>query len=178
MPRGTTLEKRTLPDGFPDGLIALLEQISLAEIMRLIERTARWVAPETFKLLPVWFPEYARQSYLYNANWSEPRMLTKRKTNVSVHKQETNTYANMALKYALGLSSKDRPNWSRCHIWGIDDPLFKKSSAVVQDHRFYSYVANMVLLPTPLKAFTDTMPEVKAMLRICVRNLYNWHCEH
>lgn len=32
----------------------------------------------------------------------------------------------------------------------------------------------MVLLPTPLKAFTDTMPDVKAMLRICARNLYAW----
>ena len=36
----------------------------------------------------------------------------------------------------------------------------------------------MVLLPTPLKAFTDTMPEVKAMLRICGRSLYGWECDH
>lgn len=36
----------------------------------------------------------------------------------------------------------------------------------------------MVLLPTPLKAFIDTMPEVKAMLRICARHLYGWHCDH
>jgi|HubBroStandDraft_5_1064220.scaffolds.fasta_scaffold75059_2 hypothetical protein len=35
----------------------------------------------------------------------------------------------------------------------------------------------MVLLPTPLKAFTDTMPEVKAMIRICARNLYRWQCD-
>ena len=36
----------------------------------------------------------------------------------------------------------------------------------------------MVLLPTPLKAFTDTMPDVKAMLRICAHNLYGWECNH
>ena len=36
----------------------------------------------------------------------------------------------------------------------------------------------MVLLPTPLKAFTDTMPDVKAMLRICARNLYGWPSGH
>jgi hypothetical protein len=46
------------------------------------------------------------------------------------------------------------------------------------DRRFFSCVGNMVLLPTPLKAFTDTMPEVKAMLRICARNLYGWQCDH
>ena len=36
----------------------------------------------------------------------------------------------------------------------------------------------MVLLPTPLKAFTDTMPDVKKMLRICAFNLYGWKCDH
>jgi hypothetical protein len=36
----------------------------------------------------------------------------------------------------------------------------------------------MVLLPTPLKAFTDTMQEVKALVRICARYLYGWHCDH
>ena len=36
----------------------------------------------------------------------------------------------------------------------------------------------MVLLPTPLKAFTDIVPEVKTMLRICARNAYGWQCDH
>lgn len=36
----------------------------------------------------------------------------------------------------------------------------------------------MIVLPTPLKAFTDTMPEIKAMLRVCARNLYSWQCDH
>jgi hypothetical protein len=45
--------------------------------------------------------------------------------------------------------------------------------AELQDRRFYSCVANMVLLPMPLKAFTDTILEV-----ICARNLYGWHCDH
>src|SRR5216684_4671194 len=89
-----------------------------------------------------------------------------------------NTYANITLTRALGLRSNVRPNWSCCHVWGVDDALYQESNAVVQDRRFYSCVANMVLLPTPLKAFTDTMPEVKAMLRICARYLYGWHCDH
>jgi hypothetical protein len=49
---------------------------------------------------------------------------------------------------------------------------------VVADSRFYSCVGNMILLPTPLKAFTDTLPEIKAALRICARNLYDWRCDH
>jgi len=48
----------------------------------------------------------------------------------------------------------------------------------VQDRRFFSCVANMVLLPTPMKAFTDEMPDVKSMLRICAKNFFGWQCDH
>jgi len=159
-------------------LEALRAELDLAEIMRLIERTARWVAPETFQLLPVWFPEYVRGNYFYKANWSAQQMNVNQQTQNAEHKKEGNLYANKALTYALGLRSDDRKNWSCCHIWGNDDPSYQQSNKVVQDHRFYSCVANMVLLPTPLKAFTDSMPEVKMMLRECARNLYGWHCTH
>jgi len=169
------LSETTLPK---DGLTALREEMQLSEIMRLIERTARWVDPETFRLLPLWYPEHTRGSYFYKKNWSEPQMNKNRQTGHTEHKREGNVHANKALTHALGLRSEDRPNWSCCHIWGVDDALFKETNAVVQDRRFFSCVANMVLLPTPLKAFTDTMREVKAMLRICAQYLYSWHPKH
>ena len=36
----------------------------------------------------------------------------------------------------------------------------------------------MVWLPTPLKGFTDCVPEIKRMLRTCCFYLYGWACEH
>ena len=36
----------------------------------------------------------------------------------------------------------------------------------------------MIWLPTSLKGFTDTLPEIKAMLRVCAFHLYGWACEH
>lgn len=156
----------------PDGLTALRVEMELSEMMRLIERTARWVDPKTFLLLPMWYPEHARKCLFYKKNWTVPQL------NKDKEKQEGNLHANKALTHALGLRSDDRPNWSCCHIWGIDDPLFQEANVVVQDRRFFSCVANMVLLPTPLKAFTDTVPEIKAMLRICAMALYGWHCDH
>ena len=36
----------------------------------------------------------------------------------------------------------------------------------------------MLWLPTPLKAFTDAIPEIKAMLRVCAFHLYDWICDH
>ena len=161
-----------------DGLDALRAEIGVREIASLIERTAAWVAPETFRMLPVWYPAHARGRHFYKGNWSQPQMNTKRSSGASAHKVEGNIYANNALTLAVGLRKATRPNWSCCHIWGVDDLKFQKANAVVQDRRFYSCVANMVLLPTPLKAFTDHMFDIKAMLRVCARNLYGWECDH
>ena len=63
----------------PDGLYALRLGLK-AEVMRLIERTCRWVDPDTVKLLPLWYPEHARRSYFYksvetNASRGLPAML-------------------------------------------------------------------------------------------------------
>jgi hypothetical protein len=162
----------------PDGLEALRAELSVGEVMRLLERTARWVDPQTFRLLPIWYPEFARGVFFYKANWSEPQLNKSRQTGEIIHKREGNVHANKALTSALGLRSGDRPNWSCCHIWGVDDSSYQLSNSVVQDRRFFSCIANMVLLPTPLKAFTDYMKEVKAMLRICAYHLYGWQCEH
>jgi len=167
------------PESVPtDGLDALRAQIGSLEIASLIERTARWVAPETFIRLPVWYPEHARGALFYKSNWSEPQMNRKQSTGASAHKFEGNVYANAALTFALGLRKQERPNWSCCHIWGLDDARYQSANVVVQDRRFYSCVGNMVLLPMPLKAFTDSMPEIKAMLRICAHSLYGWQCDH
>jgi hypothetical protein len=117
--------------------------MSLREIASLIERTARWVSPETFKLLPLWFPEHGRRGLFYKGNWSEPQMNKNRATGHSVHKSEGNVHANKALTLALGLRSKHRPNWSCCHIWGIDDARYQLSNAIVMDRRFFSCVGNM-----------------------------------
>jgi hypothetical protein len=65
--------------------------------MRLIEHTARWVDLETFRLLPIWYPEHARGAHFYKKNWSEPQMNTNRETGHSEHKREANRYANVAL---------------------------------------------------------------------------------
>jgi hypothetical protein len=61
---------------------------------------------------------------------------------------------------------------------GVDDPGFQRTNRIVSDRRFYSCVANMVWLPTPLKGFTDAVPDVKRILRTCAFHLYDWTCQH
>jgi len=161
-----------------DGLEVLREQLDLLTIMRLIEDTALWVDRETFEYLPVWYPEEARRDLMYKSNWSEVQKNTSKVSGETVHKRVGNGGANKALTMALGMKAKNRPNWTCCHIWGVDDPTYQKSNFVASDKRFYSCVGNMILLPTPLKAFTDVMQEVKDMLRIASSYYYDWLPDH
>ena len=79
---------------------------------------------------------------------------------------------------ALGVVGKYPKGWTTCHIWGYDDEQFVGSSEIVRDRRFFSCLGNMVLLPTPLKGFTDAVPLIKRHLRVCAFHLYGWACEH
>jgi hypothetical protein len=169
--------RHAVADGFfiPDGNDVLREDISA--VVELIERSARWANPVTFRRLLVWAPQTARGRPLYDASWSRRYTNTRQATGVTADKFEGNVAAMQALVAALAVASPKPKNWTVCHR-GYDDPSFAQPSAVVQDPRYFSCVANMVWLPTPLKGFTGTLPEIKAMLRVCAFHLYGWACEH
>lgn len=133
-------------------------------VMDLIVRSARWVDPAIASGLPVWYPAFHRGMPLFQANWSTPQMISgKRGT-------ESNLKASVTIHAALG---GKQSNWTCCHIWGQTSPLFGAGS-LTQDPRYYTRLANMVLLPTPLKALTDSLPEVQEALQVCAWNLYGF----
>lgn len=160
----------------PDGNAEIAEEIPL--VVEIIARTSRWVNPKTFHELPVWCPWTARGRPLYDSTWQRRYTNTKRSTKQTVEKVEGNVAAGKALLAALGVGHPKPKNWTVCHIWGYDDPAFASQGSIVQDPRYFTCVANMVWLPTPLKGFTDALPEIKTMLRTCAFYLYGWVCEH
>lgn len=148
------------------------------DVPSLVARCCKWVAPETFQRLPVWYPESWRGAPICDSGWTRQYTNRKRSTGHVAPKTEPNIRAAWALWQALGYRRRRHPeNWSVCHLWSVDDPKFQKTNTVVQDARYYSCVANMVALPTPLKAITDADPEVKRMLRLCAYHLYGWVCD-
>jgi hypothetical protein len=156
----------------PDGLSEIKHELPL--VMQMIARTARWVHPETFRALPIWCPDTARGRPRYDSTWR--RVLVSGR---NVPKVEENIRAAAALVEALGIKTPPKPkNWTVCHIWGYDDENFAGKSNVVQDPHYYSCVGNMTWLPTPLKGFTDAVPQIKECLRVCAFHLYGWACEH
>ncbi len=98
--------------------------------------------------------------------WATPQLNKEKKK-----RSETNYRANWAIDAALGGKGC---NWTCCHIWGYSDPTCQEKGSLTHDPRYYSCLPNMVLLPTPLKALTDCMPEVQMALKVCSWNLYGW----
>jgi hypothetical protein len=161
-----------LPDGLD--LFAQISRDLNISVTPIIERACRWVDPKTFQMLPVWYPETHRGGPMFNAKYDR-QYTNKRRGGEPIPKTEPNIQAGKAIRQAMGIPVSWRGyNWTVCHIWGIDDPLFQRSNTIISDPRYYSCVGNMVLLPTPLKAFTDSVPEIKYMLRLCAYNLYGW----
>lgn len=111
---------------------------------------------------------------MYDAKY-ERQYTNKKRTGAISTKTEPNIQAGKAIRQAMGIPVSWRGfNWTTCHVWGIDDPTFQRSNVIVSDPRYYSCVGNIVLLPTPLKALTDSVPQIKFMLRVCTYNLYGW----
>ena len=140
------------------------------EILPIILKASYWVHPDIFKALPVWYPEFWRTAPLFKSDWST------RQLNNGEPKDEGNGQASITLKKALNLSGELDNEWTCCHIWGTHG--FQNSNEIIRDSRFYSCVANMTLLPTPLKAFTDSDINIKFALRVLAFHLYDWVCDH
>jgi|GEM_PF-414608 len=155
----------------PDGLAAFTESIAKRklDLYPLLNEVSYWVHPKTFQYMPIWYPEFARKVPLYQVNW------TTRQLNNGREKFEGNVHGRFSLLAALGQPDGADVKWTCCHIWGLNGI---EDNPVVKDHRFYSCVGNMLFLPTPFKALSDSVPAVKALLRVMAYNLYGWMCDH
>lgn len=151
-----------------DGNDVLADTVEPSVLADTLARVCRWPDPKAFALLPVWHPETARKQPLFTKRWSAQM------TNRDAPKFQTNDEANRMLTKLVARNAMSRPNWTCCHIWGNDDARFQSNHSEVNDPRFYSCPANMVLLPTPLKGLTDAIPEVKAALRWVAYLIYGF----
>src|SRR5688572_21324047 len=80
---------------------------------------------------------------------------------------DDNSYANVALKRALGLHRLQLEGFEACHIW----------PRTCYDERFHTVVANLVLLPRALAGLSDHDVEIQASLQYRAYELYAWYPE-
>lgn len=78
---------------------------------------------------------------------------------------DDNSYANVAIKRALGLHRLDVEGFEARHIW----------PRTCYDERFHTAIANLVLLPRALAALSDHDSEIQASLQYRAWELYGWY---
>ena len=127
----------------------------------LVAETSLWVNPEVHRRLQaegehaVFFPRVRR----YRAGAGERRAEIR-----AGERLDDNSYANNALKRALGLPHGTAVGFEVCHIW----------PASCYDARCHTAVANLVLVPRPLAGLSDHDPEIQAALKYRSFELYAW----
>jgi hypothetical protein len=78
---------------------------------------------------------------------------------------DNNSYANVAIKRALGVEPHQVVGFEACHIW----------PRTCYDERYHTLIANLVLVPRALAGVTDHDPAVEAVLQYRAFELYGWH---
>lgn len=78
---------------------------------------------------------------------------------------DRNTYANSAIREALGGRGKALAGYQACHVW----------PKTCYDARYHTALANLVLVPSPLVSLTDHDPDVIGALKFRAFELYGWH---
>ncbi|CDX00848.1 Hypothetical protein DPCES_0961 [Desulfitobacterium hafniense] len=138
---------------------AIRNKVSFAT---LIAETSIWANPTLVEMLnestgsPVWYPN-TRRGRLAQGE--------KRGNVIDGIKIDDNTYANNAIKQAIGLSWHSIVGFETCHIW--PDTCY--------DEDYHTAIPNLVLLPRAIAGLSDYDPEIQAALQYRSFSLYNWH---
>jgi hypothetical protein len=147
-----------------DAIIALEAALKKHQIKleMLIAETAIWAHPNVHKRL-IAEGSAARYPHIRRKKVKED----KGKQSTGNLRFDDNSYANVAIKWAIGINRKDIVDYETCHIW----------PATCYDERYHTAVANLVLLPRALAGLTDHLPDVQCMLQYRAYELYDWYPE-
>lgn len=126
----------------------------------LIASTTIWASPGVVQALEAdggcWYPGTRR----YRVGAGEKKGEIKDGVRL-----DDNTYANYAIKRAIGLSHAAVKGFAVCHIW----------PGTTYDERYHTAIQNLVLVPAQLAGLTDHDAGVEASLTFRAYELYGWH---
>lgn len=144
-------------DILKDALVKL--GINLSE---LVAMTSIWASPKYCNDLK----EKTGTSVRF-PNTRRGRVGEERGSVVNGVKIDDNTYANNAIKYAVGIKRKDIKNFNACHIY----------ENTCYDERYHTKIENLVLIPNAIAQLSDNFEEVINCLKYRAFELYGWYPE-
>jgi|SRR5690554_369090 len=142
-------------------LIEALKKLNI-DLVSLIAETSIWASQEACRIIE-------------NETGSSTRYPTVRRGKHYERKGEIidgiriddNTYANNAIKNAIGINRKDIKNFDTCHIY----------PNTCYDERYHTKIENLVLMPNSIAKLSDHFDDVKNALKYRAYELYGWYPE-
>ena len=145
--------------------LQMLEDACSRHNMRLdllVAETALWAHPEVHRRLVNQKNSAASYPGVRRVDVSKGE---KRGQVIDGVRLDDNTYANRAIKVALGMHRKNLVGFECCHIW----------PKTCYDTRYHTAVANLVLLPRALAGLTDHNPGIQRAIQYRAFELYGWY---
>jgi hypothetical protein len=139
-------------------LINSLETLNI-NLSALIAETSIWASQEACKQL-----ENRIGSSTRYPNVRRKRHYESKGDIIDGIRFDDNTYANSAIKNAIGLNKKDITNFHTCHIY----------PNTCYDERYHTKIENLVLIPNSIAQLSDNFDDVKKVLQYRSYELYGW----
>jgi hypothetical protein len=128
----------------------------------LVAETSLWAHPEVHKRI---LRESGGATMFPNVRRARTAKGEKRGQVINGIRLDDNSYANMAIKRAVGLGRDGVEGFETCHIW----------PRTCYDERFHTAIANLVLLPRALAGLSDHDLEIQSSLQYRAYELYSWY---
>ena len=128
----------------------------------LVADTGLWANPEVHRRLA---SESGNAAYFPDRRRCRPGQGESPGQKVGHLTLDSNSYANIAIKRAIGIAPEEVIGFETCHIW----------PRTCYDERYHTLIANLVLLPRALAGLTDHDSGVQAALQYRAFELYGWH---
>jgi RNA processing factor Prp31 len=142
-------------------LAKALEKLNI-DLVSLVAETSIWATPEYCEQL-----KRETGSVAYNPQVRRGKTGEQRGSEIDGIKIDDNTYANTAIKRAVGLKKEDITDYAACHIWA--DTCY--------DERYHTAIPNLVLIPRAIAGLSDHSEQIINVLKYRSYELYNWHPE-
>ena len=132
------------------------------DLCTLVAETALWASPEVAQWLRA---ETGTLCYFPWTRRLRAKQGERRGAVVNGIRLDDNTYANHAIKQALGVGRNGARGFEACHVW--------PASCYSAD--CHTAIPNLVLLPRSLASLSDYNPRIQAALQYRSFRLYGWH---
>ncbi len=152
----------------PRNASELLESASRTLGIRLADLVALasvWISPEVYEIVRpvggVWFPDRRRANLGLRVDGKPVEAVGQVIDGITL---DSNNYANVAFKAAIGVDRREFAGFHICHIW----------PGTAYDPACYTNLANLVAIPAELSSLTDHHPHIVACLKFRSWELYRW----